>query len=253
MYLEGRDGYSAEPGRADTVPASFESEKEQNMCSSRKGFTLIELLVVIAIIAILAAILFPVFAKARDKARQSACLSNFKQIGLASMQYVDDYDEKFPIISVATADTDASTAKGYGAYMIVLAPYIKSPQVTACPSSKGRPLVNCTWYFFDGSWGAWSIWGAKTYVTKYCPDGVSQSAVMADIKSPSCVVELQETQWESGSANCGSDIRSGAAHAGGLNFALSDGHAKWYNVKTLGLSQYYWDEMKITWDRNKVY
>src|SRR5438128_7686347 len=61
----------------------------------RKGFTLIELLVVIAIIAILAAILFPVFAQARDKARQAACLSNAKQIGTAEMMYVQDYDEKF--------------------------------------------------------------------------------------------------------------------------------------------------------------
>ena len=61
-----------------------------------KGFTLIELLVVIAIIAILAAILFPVFSTAREKARQSACLSNLKQIGLAMMQYTQDYDEQLP-------------------------------------------------------------------------------------------------------------------------------------------------------------
>ncbi|MGE5530650.1 MAG: prepilin-type N-terminal cleavage/methylation domain-containing protein, partial [Bacteroidota bacterium] len=63
---------------------------------SRRGFTLIELLVVIAIIAILAAILFPVFAKAREKARQSSCLSNTKQIGLSMMQYIQDYDEQLP-------------------------------------------------------------------------------------------------------------------------------------------------------------
>ncbi len=68
----------------------------------RRGFTLIELLVVIAIIAILAAILFPVFAKAREKARQSSCLSNMKQIVLGTMQYAQDYDERLPMRWLAT-------------------------------------------------------------------------------------------------------------------------------------------------------
>jgi prepilin-type N-terminal cleavage/methylation domain-containing protein len=71
------------------------------MTLGRKGFTLIELLVVIAIIAILAAILFPVFAKAREKARQTSCLSNEKEIALAILMYTQDYDEKFPIYMVA--------------------------------------------------------------------------------------------------------------------------------------------------------
>jgi prepilin-type N-terminal cleavage/methylation domain-containing protein len=72
------------------VPHTHRSE-------TRRGFTLIELLVVIAIIAILAAILFPVFAQARAKARQTQCLSNSKQIGMAMMQYVQDYDELYPV------------------------------------------------------------------------------------------------------------------------------------------------------------
>ncbi len=75
----------------------------------RRGFTLIELLVVIAIIAILAAILFPVFARAREKARQASCLSNLKQLGLAMLMYVQDYDGVFPYIH----DTNATDGRYY--------------------------------------------------------------------------------------------------------------------------------------------
>jgi prepilin-type N-terminal cleavage/methylation domain-containing protein len=101
---------------------------------SKRGFTLIELLVVIAIIAILAAILFPVFAKAREKARQSSCLSNCKQLMLAFLQYAQDYDEVFPNHcdngGPAVGDwTDCS----FG----VVQPYIKNTQVWTCPSIGG--------------------------------------------------------------------------------------------------------------------
>jgi prepilin-type N-terminal cleavage/methylation domain-containing protein/prepilin-type processing-associated H-X9-DG protein len=98
----------------------------------KHGFTLIELLVVIAIIAILAAILFPVFAKAREKARQTACLSNMKQIGLGIMQYTEDYDEQFPMVRVS------GNGNGGGPtyeWRFEINPYIKSAQVFACPSN----------------------------------------------------------------------------------------------------------------------
>lgn len=95
----------------------------------RRGFTLIELLVVIAIIAILAAILFPVFARAREKARQSACLSNVKQISLGILMYVQDYDERFPMLYW-------SDSPRYGLAQVVQ-PYIKNAQVYNCPSSDG--------------------------------------------------------------------------------------------------------------------
>jgi prepilin-type N-terminal cleavage/methylation domain-containing protein/prepilin-type processing-associated H-X9-DG protein len=94
----------------------------------RRGFTLIELLVVIAIIAILAAILFPVFAKAREKARQTSCLNNVKQISLGILQYCQDYDEAFPGIYLGPAG-------GYYGIMQELDPYIKNSQVHNCPSS----------------------------------------------------------------------------------------------------------------------
>ncbi|MDR3706733.1 MAG: DUF1559 domain-containing protein [Capsulimonadaceae bacterium] len=93
------------------------------------GFTLIELLVAIAIIAILAAILFPVFATAREKARQSSCASNMKQIGLATIQYVQDYDECY----FMGAYTGAGGYNGVG-WAGALYPYVKSTAVYSCPS-----------------------------------------------------------------------------------------------------------------------
>ena len=99
-----------------------DSPRRTSAATSRRAFTLIELLVVIAIIAILAAILFPVFAKAREKARQASCLSNTKQMGLAFMQYTQDYDETFP----------SSLFYGYGWGERVY-PYIKNADVFHCP------------------------------------------------------------------------------------------------------------------------
>jgi prepilin-type N-terminal cleavage/methylation domain-containing protein/prepilin-type processing-associated H-X9-DG protein len=98
------------------------------------AFTLIELLVVIAIIAILAAILFPVFARAREKARQSACLSNLKQIGLAILMYAEDYDETLPYYQ-----------RPFGvAWYDDLMPYMKNRQVTVCPSKNDWNPSNAT-------------------------------------------------------------------------------------------------------------
>lgn len=108
------------------------------------GFTLIELLVVIAIIAILAAILFPVFQAAREKARQTACLANGKQLALAFIQYSQDYDECFPVGSVAstcniaTLTGDCREGLGWPGYIY---PYIKSRGVYVCPSDNQLPYT----------------------------------------------------------------------------------------------------------------
>jgi prepilin-type N-terminal cleavage/methylation domain-containing protein len=99
----------------------------RNLGKRTIGFTLIELLVVIAIIAILAAILFPVFAKAREKARQATCQSNLKQLGLGFVQYVQDYDEKFPMIVFAAGRLYGD---GWGGEIY---PYVKSDGVFQCP------------------------------------------------------------------------------------------------------------------------
>jgi len=105
------------PARAAASPAS-------------RGFTLIELLVVIAIIAILAAILFPVFAQAREKARQTSCMSNLRQIGTAALMYAQDYDEVMP-------GTDFGEDPEYF-WGDLAQPYLKSRQILDCPSAANR-------------------------------------------------------------------------------------------------------------------
>lgn len=108
----------------------------------RGGFTLIELLVVIAIIAILASILFPVFARAREKARESACMSNLRQIGLALRMYSDDHDELLPMAAdfptAGPIPTTSDVSLGGVSLRDVLHPYTKNNQIFRCPSDKDK-------------------------------------------------------------------------------------------------------------------
>ena len=102
---------------------------------TKKAFTLIELLVVIAIIAILAAILFPVFARARENARRASCQSNLKQMGLGWLQYAQDYDEK-----VVPFSEFGNTGNYAHAWTTALQPYLKSTQIYTCPSASDQAI-----------------------------------------------------------------------------------------------------------------
>jgi prepilin-type N-terminal cleavage/methylation domain-containing protein/prepilin-type processing-associated H-X9-DG protein len=195
--------------------------------SRRKGFTLIELLVVIAIIAILAAILFPVFARARENARRSSCQSNLKQIGLGIMQYTQDYDEKMPNYSFDYSNTLM--------WQMVIQPYVKSTQLFSCPSNQNTTDVEGTQppkilaHYVGNIHGC----GTQPWATGSTCGGVfgarfSGGVALADIQNPASTLAVVENA--AGSMiypeESWSTDRLFVGHLQTSNYLYADGHVK---------------------------
>ena len=197
---------------------------------TRLAFTLIELLVVIAIIAILAAILFPVFAKAREKARQSSCSSNLKQIGIACLAYVQDYDERM------VTYYDGTSAYGWEEKV---GPYIKNTQLFVCPSGKG---TNCVSPAHAPETNVRARLGATSYglnIVKLPYSGTTNYGIygheaIATVTAPAEMVMLGEgncerLRGEDYITNFNAANIQYARHNSGGNFTFMDGHTKWLN------------------------
>ncbi len=231
--------------------------------NTKRAFTIIELLVVIAIIAILAAILFPVFAQARDKARQIQCLSNQFQLGLAMQMYVQDYDERlFPCVrwtggdplnvsvfsrALGTNTTPQTIAGSKGGFSLLwynlLQPYIKSTNIFLCPDDANptpSPTAN----------------GAKFIVRTYVAMRPIEDLQLSQIDKPASSIVLTE-KW--GKAANGDPITdcwvepfngdfnvapatgrmalAGNRHDGGIDCTFLDGHAKWLSAEIINNSK----------------
>lgn len=199
----------------------------------RKGFTLIELLVVIAIIAILAAILFPVFARAREKARQTSCLSNVKQLGLGFLMYMQDYDETFVPTSAAHMTNLVTAGDHYSIWYRAIMPYVKNDQIFICPSDGDKDSAK-----WDSSGGTWdestsAVAGQWYFPLSYGVNHNFGQAAMASVEYPSetgMVFECADVLlcYEASTWEPRAWIANAARHNDGFNACMFDGHAKWY-------------------------
>ncbi len=248
--------------------------RSQSLNSSNKvryAFTLIELLVVIAIIAILAAILFPVFAQARGKARQTTCASNIKQLSTGMLMYVQDYDETFPMTlfnnasaSSVTSPWDATPTSAPDArksfWSNAVQPYIKNWQVFSCPSATDErsDVFNVTneqaggitfSYTFNGYLNAYPLGEvvSPSRVIMYS-EGLGVGTMPRFANAFPLAIDASgaiQTKFDPGKSSAGCTTSAGAygfgfnydrswwVHTGGSNYAYIDGHVKWVkNVST---------------------
>lgn len=213
-----------------------------NAPASRRAFTLIELLVVIAIIALLAAILFPVFAQARENARKSSCINNIKQIGLGFLQYTQDYDELYPLTTMT-----GMSMTPLSSWTRHIQPYIKSAQVYRCPSDSGSvwatavtppaPPPYTTSYKLNAWMASTNAYGNLANMQK-----PSQTIFMADVTQALGGDHFHPFYWGAAPENTSSAFMNNATwdntlgqtkevalrrHLDGFNAGFADGHVKW--------------------------
>jgi prepilin-type N-terminal cleavage/methylation domain-containing protein/prepilin-type processing-associated H-X9-DG protein len=244
--------------------------------ANRSAFTLIELLVVIAIIAILAAILFPVFAQAREKARQSSCLNNMKQLGTGLYMYLGDFDSTYPMVRMADAghaiakvDWNSYACTSWNWKRALLAGYVKSPNVFACPSNpyawQDNAAGTCgnvagdesNMYYkplgkLDGPQlpvsyglngmcfheGTPTLWGE-----------VNRGREESELESPADLIFIGESRvghpdvhcaWIAGSFNGDKYLGNMQTHNHGANWVMADTHAKWMKLQTTFTPKQMW-------------
>ncbi|MDX1934819.1 MAG: DUF1559 domain-containing protein [Capsulimonadales bacterium] len=240
----------------------------------RHGFTLIELLVVIAIIAILAAILFPVFAQAREKARQTSCLSNLKQMGLAVLMYVQDYDETFPTGAYTAPSGFTFSNQYYWFFGLVfenanlaklkasagiVQPYIKNTQIQSCltaanlkPSSGGAPFTidpadaplgyDTNVLVMSGIPGpGTSTYGPFRSIAAW--DNPADSILMGDAGGSSSTFNGISTPRNLRTGLTRTSAQLSGRHPNlSANIVMQDGHAKVFRLSQQGLSNFYKSE-----------
>lgn len=239
--------------------------KPSNVVSrTRRAFTLIELLVVIAIIAILAAILFPVFAQAREKARQTSCLSNLKQLALGYLMYIQDNDEVFPRRDNGDADflppdpRDPTPGQSNG----MVYPYLKNLAMLVCPSESDRAVwvdpnnINplqpalsdanvARFYGWKADWGWGQSYGYNGLRDPLYPAQAVNRRSIAEVAKPAKTILLAHSlgprgatwgcgwfiQWQP-DASAGFYVPIADIHTGGAPVAFTDGHVRFVRQKT---------------------